>query len=205
MPRVKPDVKFTNFGLNNITIGSSTGVLGTGSMAFNDYLLNGGAHLQLGTGENVRACGKIFLKGISVKMTINTAAQTKVRMLFLKSRRTNVLSVLTSNANLTSAVEAYLLTCLNNGGSAEQMVDRGFMPGLDNKGWTIAADQLLYSPVPAGATSSLEIHRYFPLNIVREYNAAGNPLTGEWALYLGSTGGTCAAFGTITMHWCDLI
>lgn len=200
----KPDLRKVTFGLSATNVGTQAGILGTGSMAFNDYLMNSGAHIATGTGTQNRLGNKIRLQYLDVDLFMLLAASNACRIIIGKNRHTSELANQTSNTNLTAVIES------PSGGVLADK-DYGALPigqkyhfaTSEVKGFTILKDIKLVGQEPAASSTYFPVRMRVPLNLDRVYNTQNTVETGDWFIYVVSTGGTCDVSGTIKLVWTD--
>lgn len=200
----RADLRKVTYGLNAITIGTNTGVLGTGAMAFNDYLLNNSGHITTGTGLQSRLGNHITMKYLDVDLMLNLASSVGVRLIIGKNRLTSEIANLSSNANLTAYIESAT-------GGVFNQVDFGGTPAAqayhyataDVKGFTVLKDVKLVGQEPASSTTYFPLRMRVPLNMERLYNTGGTVESGDWFIYLCATGAPATVSGTIRCVWTD--
>jgi hypothetical protein len=104
---------YLTLSMNGVTVGSSTGAVGTGSLAFNDTLMNTstntGTHLQLGTGTNLRLGKHVFFTRLLIRLRVSTPYSAlnnnSLRVIIAKNERDSTIGNATTNTALTGLVE----------------------------------------------------------------------------------------------------
>lgn len=199
--------RYLLYGINQIAVGISSGAAGTGSYALNQYLMNGGANIALGTALNQRTGNKIRVESIDLDIVIILAAGVGCKMLVVKEAGANTLMQDTTNTALTTHLEnaAFSMEPVTNGG-----VPSGYfyVPAgeKDTVGYQLIKDHKFYAQEPAGSNTYFPVRMRIPLNMTQTYNSAGTPLGGDWGIYFVSSSATaanCTITGSIRMNFRD--
>lgn len=203
----KADTKALSYGFSAVGIGRSSGILGTGSLAMNDYLLNGGSEISVGTADYQRLGNRIKFKYLELDLLVTVPAGNGVRLIVGKS---SLLSFggteSTTNAILTGAIESSTLGVMNavlQGG-----VPTGYFYQMlarpEKRSVTILKDSTFTAPEPAAQNTFLPIRMRVPLNHVQTYVGV-TPTRGSFFIYLVAENTTTAVTvdGTIRAVWSE--
>lgn len=202
-PSPDPQDNYVYYSLTNQPVGTSSGVLGTGSMAFNDYLMNNNIHISTGNGANNRLGAHIFLRYVDVRLFVNMATLDRVRLIIGKARDPFA-SVQVTNTGLTALVEGPAILQANLRGTASGPID--YFSSTSSE-YQILVDTMLGADGASAVTTSSRIASFqakVPLNVQRAYDATGTPSKGSWFIYLVSTSAaTTGVTGSIRMSWAN--
>jgi hypothetical protein len=183
-----------------LAVGRTTGVIGTGSLAFNDALLNSststGTPITLGTGVNNRLGKHIFFNRLVVRWRV--AHYNPFRVIIARNFQDGSAANQLTNSNLTALVES---TTVLEGASASYGGSGGYgtmdtmvSPSTD---YEILWDHVYGTgpesiPTSSGPTStSVEID--IPLNLQRIYTQTPSVDSGGWFIYVCSTEATASS------------
>jgi hypothetical protein len=182
-PRAKPEC-YVGYGLDNVTIGGSTGALGTGSLAFNDLLLNGGTTLQLGTGTTLRLGKHVYFTRLVIRCYVNNPALGRIRVIVGKNNRESTIGNAATNAALTALIEGADYLESPQQGSVLS-VDKYIAPSCD---YTILSDIMLGGEqAPVNQTTVFPVELIIPLNLKRTYDQSNNIDQGSFFVYMVAT------------------
>jgi hypothetical protein len=197
--------------MNGVTVGSSTNAVGTGSLAFNDCLMNTststGTHLQLGTGTNLRVGKHVYFTRLLCRFRVLIpCASTNnniLRIIVAKNDRDATIANLTSNTSLTAAVEGpdFIEAAQNYpvGFSSSLPVDYLRSPSSD---YTFLHDcmypktDILATQAEVGSslvTQNFAVELDIPLRLERLYDSNNVVDSGSW--YIHFIGGDLTSGG----------
>jgi hypothetical protein len=188
---------YLSYGLTAHGVGNASGASGTGSLAFNDYLLNAGAQIQLGTGVNLRLGKHIFLTRLVVRLSAAMQSDSRLRVIIAKNTREVLASTATTNTALTAFVEGpeLLETPLQIDAGA-LVIDKMVSPSTD---YAILHDCIYGTDtgccVSGNGASGFKLRQIdieVPLALQRTYDNSGNPDMGGWFIYFVTGDGTAS-------------
>lgn len=187
---------YISCNMANLGVGKVSGATGTGSLAFNDQLMNAGTSttgtpIQPGTGTNQRLGRHIYFNRFVARLRLT--ASDPFRVIVGVNRADGTLANTTTNTNLTAYIEGQNvlegaqsnIIASGSGGSIDAMIS----PSTD---FEILYDRVFHrSPeslvLLATSTSTavgtlVEID--LPLNLQRTYTAGGLVDAGSFFIYL---------------------
>ncbi len=181
------DHKALSWGASAIGIGTANGVIGTGSFAMNDYLMNGNSTITVGTAEDERLGNVIRWKYLEIDLLVTVPSGNGVRLIVAKSQ-TNYWSAtnqMTSNLNLTAGVESA------TGGIVRPVATGAIPTGYfyqflalpEKRGSTVLRDMSFTAPEPANQNTYLPIKMKIPLNYTQHFSGI-DTTRGSFFVYL---------------------
>lgn len=195
---------YLGLGINNLTIGASTGIIGTGSFAVNDALMNTGSpgHIVLGTDTYKRLGKHLVFTRLIVRLYVNQPAASRFRMIVGKNQNEGIPANLITNTALTGFVEGNDIMEAPFYGSTLGPFDNMISPSTD---YTILHDKMYgtFGDLPmtsSNNTKQVAVELEIPLMLKRTYKGDGTVDMGSWFLYMSSTG-NASAFGTIRLEF----
>lgn len=193
--------RFISTGFNATVIGTATGVVGTGSLGLNDYIINSLSAIALGQGVNNRNGNSLKFLTMQVRLYCSLPVGSRVRMVIAKTVDAG-LSGLTTNGALTSFVEGNYLADSPLGGSIVGKIDSVADKGDE----TILLDRTWCNDTGA-ATAILPMTFDMPLNLLRRYQDS-TPFAadrGGFYLYMvSSVASTTLVSGYVKVLYTDL-
>jgi len=193
---------YITIGMNGVSVGSSTGAVGTGSLAFNDQLMNTstgtGVPIQLGTGTNLRVGKHIFFTRLLVRLRVTFPNQSSdnnniLRIIVAKNPRDSTIANLSTNTALTGAVEGpdYLEAPQQYpvGFSSPSVCDYFQSPSSD---YTFLHDcmyprtmdtAVLVQSGSGECTNIFNVELDIPLRLSRSYDSSNAVDTGSWYIH----------------------
>lgn len=224
--------RWLDWTANNCFIGKSTGVLGTGSAAWNVALLNTDdstvpVEIAQGTANNCRVGTHTILTRLTMRFYATLTQGSRMRlMIFANPRDNQNTSSSKTNAQLTALVEAspFLIPPAKSfgGSGAIGPIDYCMDPTCD---YTVLFDRMYGGGSLSTAfncnTSNNLGSNIFPIEVDLDlmlpvmYNAVGKPQTGDLIIYMCSTSANGNAsnialsqaqlFGTMRLQYVDAL
>lgn len=190
---------YISYHMNNFAIGINSGA-SPPSIAFNDYILNNGAHIALGTGTNLRVGKHIYFTFLRLRLQFAVATGSEVRIIIAKRAKQELFANSTSNAALAALVEGELIeaplygsnqntSCHFIAPSTEYQVLLDKRIGYCTEPFTENAQVLGSTSICTNSALNIDL----PLNLQRMYNASNTVDQGDFVVwfcaqnYLAST------------------
>jgi hypothetical protein len=207
-PASQPEC-YLSLGFNVNPIGQSYNGATYTSLGFNDYMLNNGAQVSLGTGTNLRLGKHVLftylrIRGIVQSSSVASAgALNSVRIMVGMNPKDSTLGNLTTAANVAQWVESTeILEAPQNtyGGGSIAPLATMVSPSTD---YTIMYDRVHLVNTPSIAVGSYQstnnkqqefVDIVIPLGLERTYNSAGTVDQGSFFAYF--VGGDTIASNT---------
>lgn len=188
----KAPENYITYHINAFDIGVSSAATPP-SIGFNDYILNSGAHLGLGTGTNLRVGKHVFFTYLRLKLKFNTLPGQWVRMLVVKATGNENLGNQITNAGVCGVFESDILEAPMSG-SNPNVADRYLAPSSE---YTIVADKTIGFDTPfsvvnvaSGDVVQTTVDLTIPLMLQRMYNSSNTVDKGDWSIYFVSNART---------------
>lgn len=191
--------------MKNISFGNTSGAIGTGSLAFNDQLMNTssttGNPIQPGTGVNQRLGKHIYFTRFVCRLRVLSA--NPFRVIIGRNQQDGACANLSTNATLTAYVEGaqVLEGCQNNinGSGSGGSIDTWISPSTDfqilhDRVYNRGPESLVLEADVTGDRVSTLVEIDIPLNLQRMYTYTPAADSGGWFFYM------CASDPSVTAN-----
>lgn len=196
---------YVYYSFNNVGIGNSTGVYGTGSLGMNDYLMNNNTAINTGTSVNNRLSNNIYFTTLQARLFFNLSPLARVRVIVGKTNDPDLASAATNTA-ITGLIESTEVLLPNLRGTTLGVVE--YFPNTESH-VSILADVMLGGHTSVANNVGLKIVPFeveIPLNLQRSYDNSGNVDRGSWFIYMVTTDPTLTTvFGSIKANWAQQV
>jgi hypothetical protein len=169
---------YITYGFTTTGLGTASGVLGTGSLAMNDYLLNSSTAITQGSGINNRTGNKLYFTNLYVRTYVGLGAAGRVRVIIGKTVDPNMAKQ-SSNTLLTAVIEG--TTVLE-----PPAAQNGSMTAIDYPIANANDVKILHDKIyvnNTGQTTEVPIEFNTALRLQRGYDTSGNVVEGSWFVY----------------------
>jgi len=202
IPKLARDLQRDNYlsgGFHNCTIGTSSGVTGTGSLAVNDYILNGLSNIATGTSVSQRLGNKLYFTTMLIDLAATMTANGRIRVIVGKTKDPKA-ALQSTNTLLTAYIEGtqVLEPPLVGVSGTIPIIDYPVSAATDI---SVISDRTFLNM--GGSSSGITMMKYeVPLKQMRGYDNSSNVIDGSWFLYIvGSDAGTVTVTGIVKVNF----
>jgi hypothetical protein len=177
---------FAGEAVGAVTAGSPNATIG-----LNNYIMNGGAQMAMGTGTPLRLGRHVFLTGIRIRLSISALVSAPLRIIVGRSPDQDIIAAKTTWNQITSYVESNILEAYQQGPSTPNVIYEMIQPSTEyqimyDKTFGNGIDNVVQPSSVAGNTISQFVDCYVPLLLPQTYDISGNVDKGDWFLYICS-------------------
>lgn len=195
----KAPENYLSYNINNFTIGQNHGSTSP-SVAFNDYILNSGGHINLGTGTNLRIGKHIFFTYLRLRLFYTAPSSgNRTRIIVGKQAGNATFANIATNGALAAAVEGEVIETTQVG-TGPVVSDEFISPSTEYQilydkmlMWDTPFSNNIVSPasaatVPGALQASVDL--VIPIMMQRMYNVGNSVDRGDWFVWFGSNTST---------------